>query len=193
MHRPCPKAFVPTSPPDQLKSFWDTEGYLRVDKLLTAAEVASLRTVYNDMLSGKIAGTDKHRYDLGAGAGSRKMPHVENITQIMWPSDLHAPLRDAPFRQRALDLARVLLDDPTVDFDFDMLCVAAAAALAALAAACGRPEAPCARPAILFSLAPPGTHPLPPAAASTRRRTPRRPRPSTRTRPTGRSWRTRTR
>ena len=190
MHRPCPKAFVPTSPPDQLKSFWDTEGYLRVDKLLTAAEVASLRTVYNDMLSGKIAGTEKHRYDLGAGAGSRKIPHVENITQIMWPSDLHAPLRDAPFRQRALDLARTVLDDPTVDFDFDMLCVVCCYCCCC----CCPPLCPSPSPA------PPRRPPARPRharsrlpAASTRRRTQRRPRPSTRTRPTGPTWRTRTR
>ncbi len=74
------------------------------------------------IVDGKIAEAAKHRYDLGEGdASPRKVPGIEKITQIMWPSDVLPMLRDHPLRARGLALARAILDDPSVEFDFDML------------------------------------------------------------------------
>jgi len=46
---------------------------------------------------------------------------VESITQLMWASDLDPRLAALPLRQRLLALARAVMDDPTVDVDFDMV------------------------------------------------------------------------
>lgn len=57
-----------------------------------------------------------HRYDLGSvGAGERVSAATENITQIMWPSDVLPVLRDHPMRQRALELVRAVYKDDTFD------------------------------------------------------------------------------
>ena len=44
-----------------------------------------------------------------------KLEGKENITQIMWPSDILPSLRDHPMRQRALELVRKLYSDDTFD------------------------------------------------------------------------------
>jgi phytanoyl-CoA hydroxylase len=94
--------------------------YLQWDNLLTLEEVEELRSTYDRFLDGSLD-VARHRYDLGAGAPSKAQASVENITQIMWPSDILPALRDHPMRARALALVRSLYNDDTFDFDFDML------------------------------------------------------------------------
>ena len=94
-------------------------GFLPVAGLLTPPEVTGLRAVYDDFLAGRVDAR-KHRYDLGSGE-EPKVAGVENITQIMWPSDVVPALRDHAVRARCLALARALHADDTFQFDFDML------------------------------------------------------------------------
>lgn len=93
--------------------------YVQHNDLLTQGEVEELKAIYDGFLDGTYD-VRSHRYDLGAGE-SKKRTDVENITQIMWPSDIVTSLRDHPMRQRALELVRALYDDATFEFDFDML------------------------------------------------------------------------
>jgi len=74
-----------------------------------------VRAGYDEVMSGS-----KNRYDLGSGDAQKG--EKENITQIMWPSDLHpsfAPEK-SKLHQRGLQLAKALLGDDMA-FDFDML------------------------------------------------------------------------
>jgi phytanoyl-CoA hydroxylase len=97
---------------------FERDGYLVVEALLGPDEIAWYRDLYDRLLSGEIdAGV--RRGDLGAGA-ERRMEHVENITQIMWPSDLVEGLGESAAYRRALAVSRDLLGDDVV-FDFDML------------------------------------------------------------------------
>ena len=80
--------------------------------------LASDRSIYDRFLSGEIDAGAK-RSDLGAGSGSTSTAR-ENITQIMWPSALHADLLDLPLHRRAHRVARELIGDDA-ELDFDML------------------------------------------------------------------------
>ncbi|MCX5192661.1 phytanoyl-CoA dioxygenase family protein [Streptomyces sp. NBC_00249] len=92
------------------------DGFATAGALLSPEEVQTYREIYDRLLSGEIESGDK-RSDLGSHV-PRKDGVRENITQIMWPSALHPPLRDLPLHTRALALARELIgDDATLDFD----------------------------------------------------------------------------
>jgi phytanoyl-CoA hydroxylase len=96
----------------------ERDGYVAVNSLLTAQEVACYLDVYDKILSGEIhAGS--WRSDLDAGS-TKKRDDVENITQVMWPSELVPELRTSPAYERALQIAQQLLGDDMA-FDFDML------------------------------------------------------------------------
>lgn len=87
--------------------------YLQWNNLLTKEEITELIKIYDQFLDGTLD-VKKHRYDLGS-AVAPKLEGKENITQIMWPSDILPSLRDHPMRQRALDLVRKLYSDDTFD------------------------------------------------------------------------------
>ncbi|MFI5617965.1 phytanoyl-CoA dioxygenase family protein [Streptomyces sp. NPDC051567] len=92
------------------------DGFAPTGTLLSPDEVEIYRDIYDRLLSGEIESGDK-RSDLGSHVPRRDGVR-ENITQIMWPSALYAPLRDLPLHSRALTLARELIgDDATLDFD----------------------------------------------------------------------------
>jgi ectoine hydroxylase-related dioxygenase (phytanoyl-CoA dioxygenase family) len=94
------------------------EGYIPVEGLLQPDEIAWYREAYDRLLAGEIdAGV--RRGDLGAGA-ERAKANVENITQIMWPSDLVEGLGQSAAYERALVVAREILGEDMA-FDFDML------------------------------------------------------------------------
>lgn len=107
--------------PEQSRE-WAARGFLRWDAMLSAAEVDGLRAVYDEILAGRHALSAKHRYDLGAGA-PRQRDGVENITQVMWPSDIVPSLAAHPMRERARAFVAALHGDPAEawSFDFDML------------------------------------------------------------------------
>jgi ectoine hydroxylase-related dioxygenase (phytanoyl-CoA dioxygenase family) len=97
---------------------FERDGYVVVEGLLGPDEIAWYWDVYDRLLSGEIdAGV--RRGDLGAAA-ERRQEHVENITQIMWPSDLVEGLRESAAYERARAVAREVLGDDVV-VDFDML------------------------------------------------------------------------
>jgi phytanoyl-CoA hydroxylase len=107
----------PVVTPEQAKE-WNARGFLKWDALLSPAEVAELSAIVDDVLAGKYADAAKHRYDLGAGA-AKQSATVENITQIMWVSDIVPALRDHPVRRRALEIAAGLWGAPVEEFDYD--------------------------------------------------------------------------
>jgi ectoine hydroxylase-related dioxygenase (phytanoyl-CoA dioxygenase family) len=95
--------------------FFNENGYLAFENLLTPAEVSYFRGVYDDFLNGAIV-TGDHRSDLsGMGDGKREL-----ITQIMRPSVLLPALEHSSLHRKALDAVRQLMGDDMA-LDFDML------------------------------------------------------------------------
>lgn len=104
----------------EARAAYAARGFVQVDGLLTAEELAMVRRVYDDILQGRIDAA-RHRYDLGAGAGARKVADVENVTQVMWPHDLSPEIAGAAFNERARAVAAALYGDDSLAFDFSML------------------------------------------------------------------------
>ena len=104
---------------DEKKAAFAASGFVQLDHIVEGADLVQLRSVYDDLLNGTIS-TDGHRYDLGSSEEPVRSD-TENITQVMWPSDRHTPLRLHPVRQRLLDAVRALYEDDSFDFDFDMM------------------------------------------------------------------------
>ncbi|MER6619535.1 phytanoyl-CoA dioxygenase family protein [Streptomyces sp. NPDC000931] len=94
------------------------DGFVALGELIPPEELAIYRDIYDRFLSGEIAAGDK-RSDLGSHAPLKEGVR-ENITQIMWPSALHPPLRELPLHERALTLARELIG-ADAELDFDMM------------------------------------------------------------------------
>lgn len=106
---------MPTSP---RAATFDRDGFVAVPGLLQPPEIEWYRALYERFLSRAID-VGRRRSDLGAGAPTRR-PGVENITQVMWPSDSVPELLSSPAYARALEVAREILGDDLA-FDFDML------------------------------------------------------------------------
>ena len=102
---------------EQLRLF-EEQGYVQVDGLLDEGEVAAYLELYDRFLEGEID-AGRQRVDLGGHLG-RKRGDVENITQIMRPSDLVEGLADSVLHRRALAIAERLLG-VELGLDFDML------------------------------------------------------------------------
>ena len=100
------------------KKFFDLNGYLLIESILTQQEVAEYRTIYDRFLSGEIDCRES-RYDLG-GHAEKKRKGVENETQIMRPCDLLPSLAHMAYHERALAIARDLIGSDA-EFDFDMM------------------------------------------------------------------------
>lgn len=100
--------------------FFNEQGYLLVENLLTHSEVEEYRAIYQDFLSNKID-SGSYRADLaGAADDSGVKSVIERITQIMVPSRLWPELLDKTLHQRSLACARQLLGED-LSLDFDML------------------------------------------------------------------------
>lgn len=106
----------PSLQPEQIE-FFNRNGYLIVDQIISADEVTQYRDIYDNFLNGKID-AGKNRSDLGVGLGESKK--VENITQIMWPSDFVPEVLQKGYHQRALKIAQQL-QGADLGMDFDML------------------------------------------------------------------------
>ena len=96
---------------------FESDGYVKFENLLTQSEVANYICLCKDLISGKIE-TGNNRSDLGADLGASK--NVENITQIMWPSDFIPGILDMQYHQGSLILVKELLGDD-MEMDFDMI------------------------------------------------------------------------
>lgn len=97
---------------------FEGDGYVQVAGLLRSDETSWYKEICDRLLSGEIE-AGGWRSDLGAGA-PRQDHGVENITQIMWPSELVDGLRGSPAYERALAVAREIQGDDMA-FDFDMM------------------------------------------------------------------------
>ncbi|WPU92840.1 phytanoyl-CoA dioxygenase family protein [Mucilaginibacter sabulilitoris] len=99
------------------KAFFEKNGYLVVENIISAEELRNYCEIYDQFLNGTID-AGKNRTDLGVGLGNNKS--VENITQIMWPSDFFPPLVDMAYHKQSLKLAKEL-EGEDMAMDFDML------------------------------------------------------------------------
>jgi len=99
------------------RQHFESEGYVKFESLLNQSEVVIYLSLCEDLLSGKIE-TGKNRSDLGADLGLSK--NVENITQIMWPSDFIPGILDMQYHQASLMLVKELLGND-MEMDFDMV------------------------------------------------------------------------
>ena len=97
--------------------FYNENGYVVIDDIITSEEVKTYRKIYDDFLMGLIE-VGANRSDLGANLGDNKK--VENITQIMWPSEFLKELLNMPYHQRALEISKELMGED-LEMDFDML------------------------------------------------------------------------
>lgn len=101
----------------QQKEFFNENGYLVIEDIISENEIYEYRSIYDEMLDGTID-TGKNRSDLGMGIGNNDK--VENITQIMWPSDFVPDILTMTYHERALQIARSL-QGTDMEMDFDML------------------------------------------------------------------------
>ncbi|WP_316814166.1 phytanoyl-CoA dioxygenase family protein [Pedobacter heparinus] len=101
---------------DQI-NFFNDEGYLVIEDIITKDEVEAYKHIYDQFLNGTID-VGKNRSDLGDGLGNNKT--TENITQIMWPSDFVPDLLDMPYHLRTLLIAQQIYSND-MKMDFDML------------------------------------------------------------------------
>ena len=92
-------------------------GFAVVRQVASPEELDVYRKMHDDMQSGVLATPGRH--DLGSHGGERD-DGLENVGQIMWPSDLVEGARDGPLHARAFGLSKALLGEDMV-FDFDML------------------------------------------------------------------------
>lgn len=98
-------------------AFFDTNGYLVIEDIISSRQVDLYRAIYDKFLDGSID-TGKNRVDLGIGLGRNET--VENITQIMWPCDFVPEMLQMAYHQRALAISKALLGSDMA-MDFDML------------------------------------------------------------------------
>ena len=95
--------------------FFEAQGYLVVDNLLSLDEVNYYSEVYTSFLNGSID-TSGFRSDL-SGSDSKS---IEKITQIMVPGKIYPQLLNEPLHKKTLEIAKELLGDD-MELDFDML------------------------------------------------------------------------
>jgi ectoine hydroxylase-related dioxygenase (phytanoyl-CoA dioxygenase family) len=97
--------------------FYHANGYVVIEDIISAPEVEQYRNIYDNFLSGMID-VGANRSDLGMNLGDNQK--VENITQIMWPSEFIEGLVNMPYHSRALAISKELMGDDA-EMDFDML------------------------------------------------------------------------
>ncbi len=97
------------------QQFFEKEGYLMVNNLLSKEEVSYYSDLYNSFLNNTIDAS-KYRSDL---SGSDNLSQ-EKITQIMVPSKLVPELLEKPIHKRVNQIAKQLLGED-IELDFDML------------------------------------------------------------------------
>ncbi|PZR26612.1 MAG: phytanoyl-CoA dioxygenase family protein [Citrobacter freundii] len=100
--------------------FFNKNGYVVIENILSADEVGHYRSVYEQFLDNKIDAS-RFRSDLGGFAeGDKPAQAKERITQIMLPSRLMPELLDEALHQKTKTIAQQLLGGD-MELDFDML------------------------------------------------------------------------
>jgi len=101
--------------------FFHENGYVVIEDLIDPKELDYYREVYDKFLRGEYDSKYSYlRSDLG-GHADRVKKEVENVTQIMWPSDIFPELRNCQYYTRARAVSIQLFSEPTMEKDFDML------------------------------------------------------------------------
>ncbi len=80
------------------KDFFEANGYVVIEDIIDHQELERLRTIYDKFLNNEFDLTGK-RSDLG-GHLDKKQSNIENITQIMWPTDILPELQHFQFMKR---------------------------------------------------------------------------------------------
>ncbi len=99
---------------EEQKSFFEQEGYLVVENLISKPDVDYYSNMYNSFLDNRIDAS-RYRSDL-SGCDEKK----EKITQIMVPTKLVPELLTKPIHKKSLEIAKILMGDD-IELDFDML------------------------------------------------------------------------
>ncbi len=94
--------------------FFDEEGYLVIQNLLTQNDIAYYSELYDSFLDNRIDAS-RYRSDLSGHVGGS-----EKITQIMVPSKLVPELLEKAIHRKSLQIAKELMGDD-IELDFDML------------------------------------------------------------------------
>ena len=97
---------------DQIRSFREN-GYLALDAMTTAEEVAVLRQVLDRLLNTKAGYHEGAQFDLMSRGGDDTPPR---LPQIMNPGNYARELRDTQFHANALAIAKQLLGKDTEPF-----------------------------------------------------------------------------
>ena len=95
-------------------SFFEKEGYLVIENLITKDEVLYYSELYDSFLDNTIDASP-YRSDLSGSTEKN-----EKITQIMVPSRLVPELLQKPLHQKSLQVAKELMGDD-IELDFDMM------------------------------------------------------------------------
>lgn len=103
---------------DEDAALFHADGFLAVHGLAEGPELERLRSIVDRLLSGAID-SGRQRNDLG-GFRARVHDEVENVIQIMLPSDFAPELLTSDYFRRASAVARGLLGDD-MERDFDMI------------------------------------------------------------------------
>jgi ectoine hydroxylase-related dioxygenase (phytanoyl-CoA dioxygenase family) len=99
------------------RAFFEENGYVVITDIISDDDLVRYSNIYDGFLNGRID-SGSNRSDLGVGLG--KNEGVENITQIMWPSDFVPEVLNMTYHRRALEIARGL-EGADMEMDFDML------------------------------------------------------------------------
>jgi hypothetical protein len=102
--------------PDIARAF-ERDGYAVVRGIVPSDALGVYTSMHDRIVSGSLLAPGRH--DLGAHAPQVR-ENVENVGQVMWPSDLVDGGRDGPLHERSFALARALVGVDAA-FDFDML------------------------------------------------------------------------
>lgn len=95
-------------------TFFNEEGYLVVEDLITPEDVSYYSNLYDSFLDN-IIDASRYRSDLSGSDGTE-----ERITQIMVPSKVVPGLLEKPIHQNSIQIAKKLLGSD-IELDFDML------------------------------------------------------------------------
>lgn len=95
--------------------FFDQEGYLELEKILSEQDIVFYSKTYDAFINNEFD-TDDLRSDLSG----KEDKDMEYITQIMLPSRIYPNLLRQPMHQKGLAIAQQLLGEDMI-LDFDML------------------------------------------------------------------------
>lgn len=88
--------------------FFKTHGYLSLDVITSAAEIARMRTIYDRLFANRTGRETGNQFDL---AGTDEEGVEAKMPQILGPSRYEPELRDSLYLANALAISRQLLGD----------------------------------------------------------------------------------